>query len=66
MNDRSEDTLKVVKNLTLGEAEDILSLLPDVDKAADTQVTSLVHFKSINTALDLESLALEFRVSLNI
>lgn len=66
MNDRSGDTLKVVKNLTLGEAEDILSLLPDVDKAADTQVTSLVYFKSINTALDLESLALEFRVSLNI
>lgn len=53
------------KHLTLGEAEDILDLLSDGLKASDTQATSLLHFKSINTAIDSESPALKFHVSLN-
>lgn len=53
------------KHLTLGEAQDILDLPPDGFKASDTQATSLLHFKSINIAMDSKSLALKFHVSLN-
>lgn len=46
---------KRCKHLTLGEAQDILETLPNGYKASDTQATSLLHVKSISTAIDSES-----------